>query len=78
MMSNGDAPCAIATPNPIKNRAPTNKPKVYPKLCSNTPTIMIVQPIITPVRLPNISAAYGTKGRATSEPTDIIQLRSPS
>lgn len=77
-MSNGDAPWAIATPKPIKNLAPTNMPKVYPKLWSSTPIIMMVQPIITPVRLPSISAAYGTKGRATSEPTDMIQLRSPS
>jgi len=61
----------------MRNRAPTNIPKVKPMLWSKTPSNIIEQPIITPVRLPRISAVYGTIGMARIEPTDIMAFRRP-
>ena len=39
--------------------------------------IMMMHPVMTPARLPSMSAIYGVMGRATIEPTDMMAFRSP-
>lgn len=41
------------------------------------PTSMIAQPITTPMRLPRISAQYGTIGMASIEPMAIEAVNRP-
>ena len=45
--------------------------------CKTTPTIMIMQPTMTPIRRPQISAMYGVIGSATIDPTDMMAFRRP-
>ena len=76
-MSKGEAPCAIATPKPMKNLAEINMDKLIADDWSTTPRTMMMHPIKIPARLPKMSAIYGTKGIATIEPTAIIAFSIP-
>lgn len=76
-MSIGEAPCAIATPKPMKNRAAINMPMFTEMLCNITPKTIMMQPMRMPALRPRMSAVYGTQGMAQMEPMDMIALRIP-
>jgi hypothetical protein len=67
----------MATPNPMKNLEAMNISMLIPIDWRTTPPIMIIQPVMTPILRPKISAIYGVIGRATIDPTDIMALRRP-
>lgn len=77
MISSGEAPCAMATPNPMKNRAEMNIDRLRAIVCRTTPRTMMRQPIRIPILRPRISTVYGTNGMAQMEPIGMIALSIP-
>ena len=63
--------CAMAIPNPRIRRPIMKRATWKPMQIKATPTIMMLQPMTTPVRRPRISAVYGTMGDAV---VDVLEL----